>query len=79
MLRRNARLRREYLYRKGLEGKEKAEYERKRLIREALAGEREDGREERGGEGTAGGPLSRSRSLNPPARSLSPSPSLPPR
>jgi len=38
MLRRNARLRREYLYRKGLEGKEKAEYERKRLIREALAG-----------------------------------------
>jgi len=41
MLRRNARLRREYLYRKGLEGKEKAEYERKRLIREALAGEME--------------------------------------
>jgi U3 small nucleolar ribonucleoprotein protein IMP4 len=39
MLRRNARLRREYLYRKGLEGKERAEYERKRLIREALAGE----------------------------------------
>jgi U3 small nucleolar ribonucleoprotein protein IMP4 len=40
MLRRNARLRREYLYRKGLEGKERAEYERKRLIREALAGEK---------------------------------------
>lgn len=47
MLRRNARLRREYLYRKGLEGKEKAEYERKRLIREALAGEMERGGEEK--------------------------------
>ena len=38
MLRRNARLRREYLYRKSLEGKERDEYERKRRIREALAG-----------------------------------------
>jgi hypothetical protein len=38
MLRRNARLRREYLYRKSLEGKERAVYERKRKIREALAG-----------------------------------------
>jgi U3 small nucleolar ribonucleoprotein protein IMP4 len=39
MLRRNARLRREYLYRKSLEGKERSEYERKRVIREALQGE----------------------------------------
>lgn len=38
MLRRNARLRREYLYRKGLEGKERVAYERKRKIREALEG-----------------------------------------
>ena len=38
MLRRNARLRREYLYRKSLEGKEREEYERKRKIREALEG-----------------------------------------
>ena len=38
MLKRNARLRREYLYRKSLEGKEKETYERKRKIREALAG-----------------------------------------
>ena len=38
MLRRNARLRREYLYRKSLEGKEREEYERKRKIREALDG-----------------------------------------
>lgn len=36
MLRRNARLRKEYLYRKSLEGKEKATYERKRAIRKAL-------------------------------------------
>ena len=35
-VRRNVRLRREYLYRKSLEGKEKATYERKRLIRTAL-------------------------------------------
>lgn len=50
MLRRNARLRREYLYRKGLEGKERAEYERKRLIREALAGKAgRDGGERRRG------------------------------
>ncbi len=38
MLKRNARLRREYLYRKSLEGKERVAYERKRKIREALAG-----------------------------------------
>jgi hypothetical protein len=38
MLRRNVRLRKEYLYRKGLEGKERAAYERKRLIRKALEG-----------------------------------------
>lgn len=38
MLNRNARLRREYLYRKSLEGKERVAYERKRKIREALAG-----------------------------------------
>jgi hypothetical protein len=38
MIRRNARLRKEYLYRKGLEGKEKAAYERKRQIRTALEG-----------------------------------------
>jgi hypothetical protein len=37
-LRRNVRLRREYLYRKSLEGKEKAAYERRRLVRSALAG-----------------------------------------
>ncbi|KAF6259237.1 anticodon-binding protein [Scenedesmus sp. NREL 46B-D3] len=36
MIRRNARLRKEYLYRKGLEGKEKATYERKRQIHKAL-------------------------------------------
>jgi len=37
MLRRNARLRREYLYRKSLEGKEREEYEKKRRLKEALA------------------------------------------
>ena len=37
MLRRQAHLRREYLYRKSLEGKEKEEYERKRQVKEALA------------------------------------------
>lgn len=36
MLRRNARLRREYLYRKSLEGKEKEVYEQKRKIKKAL-------------------------------------------
>eukprot|EP00899_Mesostigma_viride_P027948 jgi/Mesvir1/8338/Mv12599-RA.1 len=36
MLRRNTRLRREYLYRKGLEDKERAVYERKRKLRQAL-------------------------------------------
>jgi U3 small nucleolar ribonucleoprotein protein IMP4 len=35
--RRQTRLRREYLYRKGLEGREKVVYEQKRLVREALA------------------------------------------
>lgn len=39
MLRRNQRLRKEYLYRKGLEGKERAEYERKRQMKRALEGE----------------------------------------
>jgi U3 small nucleolar ribonucleoprotein protein IMP4 len=38
MLRRNIRLRREYLYRKSLEGKERLLYEKKRKIKEALAG-----------------------------------------
>ncbi len=38
MLRRNARLRKEFLYRKSLEGKEKVAYERKLLIKKALAG-----------------------------------------
>lgn len=38
MLRRNARLRKEYLYRKSLEGKEKELYEKKRKIRQALEG-----------------------------------------
>ena len=38
MLRRNIRLRREYLYRKSLEGKERLLYEKKRKIREALEG-----------------------------------------
>jgi len=35
-LRRHVRLRREYLYRKSLEGKEKEEYEKKKRIKEAL-------------------------------------------
>lgn len=38
MLRRNARLRNEYLYRKSLEGKERDLYEKKRKIRVALQG-----------------------------------------
>jgi len=38
MLRKNQRLRREYLYRKSLEGKERIHYENKRKIREALRG-----------------------------------------
>lgn len=38
MIRRNARLRKEYLYRKGLEGKERVAYEHKRKVREALEG-----------------------------------------
>ncbi|XP_059629622.1 uncharacterized protein LOC132272504 [Cornus florida] len=36
MLRRNVRLRREYLYRKSLEGKERLLFEKKRKIKEAL-------------------------------------------
>lgn len=36
MHRRAARLRREYLYRKSLEGKQREEYEKKRTIRQAL-------------------------------------------
>uniref|UniRef100_A0A7S2PLF4 Brix domain-containing protein n=1 Tax=Leptocylindrus danicus TaxID=163516 RepID=A0A7S2PLF4_9STRA len=35
--RRQTRLRREYLYRKSLEGREKSSYEQKRIVREALA------------------------------------------
>ena len=38
MLRRNVRLRREYLYRKSLEGKERLLYEKKRKIKQALEG-----------------------------------------
>ena len=38
MIRRNARLRREYLYRKSLEGKEKTTYEKKQKIKHAIAG-----------------------------------------
>ncbi|EGC35689.1 hypothetical protein DICPUDRAFT_33009 [Dictyostelium purpureum] len=36
MIRRNARLRQEYLYRKGLEGQAKEDYEKKRKIKKAL-------------------------------------------
>jgi len=36
MIRRNARLRREYIYRKSLEGKERMLYEKKRKVRECL-------------------------------------------
>jgi U3 small nucleolar ribonucleoprotein protein IMP4 len=48
-MRRNARLRREYLYKKSLEGKAKEDYERKEKLRAALQGERgrTDGRRER--------------------------------
>lgn len=35
-MRRNIRLRKEYLYRKSLEGKEKEKYEKKRKLRKAL-------------------------------------------
>lgn len=38
-LRRDVRLRKEYLYRKSLEGKERASYERKWRIKKALEGE----------------------------------------
>ena len=37
MPRRDIRLRRDYLYRKSLEGKKKEEYEKKMKVREALA------------------------------------------
>lgn len=39
MQRRNVRLRREYLYRKSLEGKERLHYEKKRKLNEALQGD----------------------------------------
>jgi U3 small nucleolar ribonucleoprotein protein IMP4 len=39
MQRRNARMRREYLYRKSLETQDRAQHEKKRKLREALAGE----------------------------------------
>ena len=39
MLRRDIRLRKEYLYRKSLEGKQKEEYEKKQKIRDALDGD----------------------------------------
>lgn len=54
MLRRNARLRKEYLYRKSLEGKEREEYEKKRRIRQALAGACMDVGLGLGGEGRGG-------------------------
>lgn len=38
MIRRNTRLRREYLYRKNLESKERQIYDRKQRLKEALAG-----------------------------------------
>lgn len=38
MLKRNVRMRKEYLYRKSLEGKARDEYEKKQLIRKALEG-----------------------------------------
>ena len=41
-LRRQARLRREYLYRKSVEDKERSVLERKRKLRDALDGTRED-------------------------------------
>jgi len=38
MQRRNARMRKEYLYRKSLEGNDKEQYEKKRKLREAIEG-----------------------------------------
>lgn len=38
MIRRNIRLRKEYLYKKSLEGKQKEEYEKKERIRKAIEG-----------------------------------------
>eukprot|EP01098_Paradermamoeba_levis_P012314 TRINITY_DN5365_c0_g1_i2.p1 TRINITY_DN5365_c0_g1~~TRINITY_DN5365_c0_g1_i2.p1 ORF type:complete len:298 (-),score=82.79 TRINITY_DN5365_c0_g1_i2:213-1061(-) len=52
MLRRNIRLRKEFLYRKSLEGKEKDEYEKKRKIRKALQEGKELPPEVRGSEST---------------------------
>jgi hypothetical protein len=40
MLQRNARLRREYLYRKSLESKERAVFDKKQKVKKALAGAR---------------------------------------
>ncbi|KAJ5076527.1 u3 small nucleolar ribonucleoprotein imp4 [Anaeramoeba ignava] len=40
MIRRNVRLRKEYLYRKSLEGKERIEYEQKKMLKEALEEEK---------------------------------------
>jgi hypothetical protein len=37
MIRRNARLRKEYIYRKSLEGTEREVYEKKRKIKDSLA------------------------------------------
>ena len=37
-IRRYTRLRREYLYRKSLEGKDRERYEKKRILKKALAG-----------------------------------------
>ena len=39
MQRRNARMRREYLYRKSLETQDRTQNEKKRKLRDALAGE----------------------------------------
>ncbi|TMW63388.1 hypothetical protein Poli38472_002329 [Pythium oligandrum] len=51
-VRRNVRLRREYLYRKGLEGKERALYERKTQLKEAIRSGKPIPTELRGQEGT---------------------------
>ena len=48
MLRRDIRLRREYLARKSQEGKAKEEYEKKMKIREALAGRKLSGGSDHG-------------------------------
>lgn len=61
MLRRNARLRREYIYRKSLEGKERTHFERKKLLRQALEGELGTSRGERGPSGADGNAGARTR------------------